>query len=122
MNTIQVTNITVDELADQIVARLPISSKQRVPVPNVSGIINVLNKRDSARTLNISESLFDKFYSRGLIPCGISTGMGKNKEPIRRWAEHHLLLIKPIIQKMRWCQHDESYSKAAIEIKNILGL
>jgi hypothetical protein len=122
MNTIQVINITVDELADQIVARLPVSSKQKGPVHSVSGIINVLDKRNAARTLNISESLFDKFYQRGMIPCGVCTGIGKNRKPIRRWAEHHLLLIKPIIQKMRWCQSEVSYSKVAIEIRNILGL
>jgi hypothetical protein len=124
MNTIQVTNITIDELVEhfsninaKLIADIKPSKQYSGP-----GIINVLNKRNAARTLNISESTFDKFYARGCIPCTVNAGMAKNGQPVRRWAEHHLRCIKPVIQHFLYAQSDANFTRAIKEIKQILGL
>ena len=119
MHTIQVTNTSVDELLDRIAALMPKAGKVTHPP---EGIINVLNKRSAARILDISESLFNKLHNRGLIPCTVNAGTGKKGQPVKRWAEHHLQLIKPEIQKLRHRQQDYYFLEGIKNINKILGL
>jgi len=117
---VQIENISLDELLEKVrsvITPISIKSAQANTV-----MITVLNKKDSAKTLNISETFFDKLLDRGIIPQTVSCGLNKNGEPIKRWCEHHLILIKHIIQKLRYAQTDQQYIEAKKQINKLFGL
>ncbi len=121
MHSVTITNVTVEELIGKL--------KETIPVPLVikpgkqdHEMIIVLNKRSAAHTLDISEELFCKLQKRGLIPCTVHAGFSKDKKPVMRWAEHHLRMIKPEIQKLKYNQDEDLYLKARVTINKILGL
>lgn len=120
MHSVQVTNISPDELVERL-CRALITNTAAAQKPSI-GMINVLNKREAARALGISEKLFDKLYSRACIPCTVNAGTSKSGMPIRRWAEHHLQAIKPEIHKLRYTQDDASYDNERRMIREKLGL
>ncbi len=121
MHTEQVTNITVDEFIDLVRQALP--QQATVPAAGIApGLINIMNKREASRTLNISETLFDKLHQRGLIPCTVNVGTGRTGKPVKRWAEHHLVMIKPIIHGVRGKQNDTYFESARQEIRRLLGI
>jgi hypothetical protein len=120
MHTVQVTDITIDEFIDRVVKAMP-QTKSGV-VSNAAATINILNKREAYRTLNISETLFVKLFGQGLIPCTVNMGTGRNGAPVKRWAEHHLLMIKPIIQKLRYNQDKNSLDEAKRQIEELFGI
>jgi len=120
MHTVQVTNISPEELVDRICkAFVPTVPAQAGPR---AGIINVLNKRNAARVLGISEKLFTKLHARACIPCTVFAGTTKSGTPIHRWAEHHLQSIKPEIQKLRYVHDEREYKTASNHIHNILNI
>lgn len=118
MHTVQVTNTSIDELLDRLASMMP---GKKDPTPS-QGMINVLNKRSAARILDISESLFTKLHNRGLIPTTVNAGIGKHGDPVKRWAEHHLLMIKSEIHKLRNQQNEYYFLEAKKTINKILGL
>jgi hypothetical protein len=85
-------------------------------------IINVLNKKDAAGILNISETLFNKLHERGIIPATVNAGFNNKGMMMKRWAEHHLIIIKPIITGLRHSQSEKDYLEAKVQIHQKLGL
>lgn len=119
MQTVQILNVTLDELIDRINKASPVSGQKLV---QQTGTINILNKQDAAKTLNISYNLFEKLHKAGLIPCTVNAGFSQLGNPLKRWAEHHLLAIKPEIQNLKYNQNEGLYQEARERIYRILGL
>jgi hypothetical protein len=119
---IQITDVTLDELVDRI-SKTIAEKYQPEPARQVTpGKIIVLNKRETAKVLNISESLFDKLHSRGLIPQTVNCGLNKNGEPIKRWCQDHIIAIKSTILSLKHSQSNDQYLQAKLIIHKILGL
>lgn len=121
MNQVNVTNVTFDELLSGIKSIIPEQPVQRTAADNTQPIM-VLNKTSAARALDISDERFNKLMERGLIPYTVHAGFTKTGRPVWRWAEHHLRLIKPEIQKLKRVQNDDVYSQAKARIYKMLGL
>ncbi|HLO59012.1 MAG TPA: hypothetical protein VK179_09740 [Bacteroidales bacterium] len=122
MNIVQVQNITVDELIERIVEITGLKNSSDNNSKSVISNIVVLSRKDAARSLNISTSLFDKLSNMGLIPQTVILGYNKQGEKIMRWAEHHIIKIKPIIQELRFNQNLEVYSNARKKVQSLLQL
>jgi len=117
---VQIENISLDELLEKVrsvITPIPIKYYLANTV-----MITVLNKKDAAKTLNISETFFDKLQSRGIIPTTVHAGFNNKNEPIQRWAQHHLIAIKPVIMQLRHKQSDQVFLDAKKTIHQILGL
>lgn len=122
MRVLQIQDITADELIDRMRSAITISPKQINPAAMNSVMITVLNKRNAAKTLNISETFFDKLQSRGIIPATVNSGVNHKGELIQRWAQHHLIAIKPIILQLKHTRNDIDFSIAREKVTEILGL
>lgn len=118
--TIQILNVTQEEFSKMIQSAVgPIKAQ---PTNSGPSLIRILNKKDSAKTLCISETLFDKLAGRGVIPSTVHAGFNKDGKIINRWAEHHLIAIKPVVQSLKFHQCDADYEDARNQIEQILGL
>ena len=117
---IQITDVSVDELIEKISAKLSTT----VAKPRIDGtvMITILNRKQAARILDISVSLFDKLSGIGLIPATVNAGVNNRGIEIRRWAQHHLIAIKPIIARLKYNQVESRFSESMTEIKRTLGL
>ncbi len=120
-NIVQITDVTLDELLDKIGKTFAERTSPKA-VSFTPVMITVLNKKEASKTLNISESLFDKFQARGILPTTVIAGYNRQHKPINRWCQHHLLLIRPIILKLKYCQSEDQYLKTKEEIYSILGI
>jgi hypothetical protein len=115
---VQIENVSLEDLLKGIR-----SAVVQDPKPLTECVtITILTKKDAAKTLNISETLFSKLQERGLIPCTVNAGVNNDGRKIQRWCEHHLILIKPTIQKLKYIQSDQDYVDARKAIRQILGL
>lgn len=117
MQVVQIQSVSLDELLERL---KPTTSAPARPMQ--AGMITICNKKEAAGTLNISVALFDKLQSRGLVPCTVYAGVNNKGEPINRWAQHHLTMIRPVIDRVRHKQLDQEFIRAKIEIQQILGL
>lgn len=119
--TIQILNVTQEEFSKMIQSAVgPIKAQSELATwPST---IYVLNKKEAAKTLCISETLFDKLVSRGIIPATVHAGFNKDGKLIERWAEHHLMAIKPVVQALKFRQDDLDFITARDQIEEILGL
>jgi hypothetical protein len=119
---LQIENISRDEFLEEI--RKIIAPDQYLikPAKTDSVMITVLNKKDAANTLNISQSLFTKLQVMGIIPPTVNAGINIKGEIIERWAQHHLIKIKPVIQKLRHQQALPAYLEAKKSVRDILGV
>jgi len=118
---IQITDITPDELISKICSAI-IEKLPNIPSSGSTTMITVLNKREAAKILNISESCFNKFQDRGVIPCTVIAGYNKKHQPIKIWCQSHLIIIKPIILKLRYSQSNDQFIQAKREIYLLLNL
>jgi len=119
---VQIENVSLEDLLKGI-RSVVVPDQQIVNRASTDCVtITVLSKKDAAKTLNISESLFTKLQERGLIPCTVNAGVNNEGRKIQRWCEHHLILIKPVIQQLRHKQSDQDYMDARKTIRQILGL
>ncbi len=119
---VQIEGVSLEELLQGI--RCAITPDLLVVKPaGVDSVrITVLNKKDAAKTLNIGESLFSKLHSLGIIPATVNAGVNKKGELIERWAQHHLIAIKPVVQQLRYKQTESAFDQAKKTVINILGL
>ncbi len=122
MQVLQITNVTVDEFMDRLKRILPIQDSNPLQVTSAPVKITVLNEKDAAKTLCISKSFFDKLQERGIIPATVNAGFNNKGGIMWRWAEHHLLAIKPVIQVLKHNRNDEFYLEAKRQVNKILGL
>jgi hypothetical protein len=120
MHVVQIQSVSLDELIQKI--KDTSVQPKKINQDTGQGLISVLNKRGAAHTLHISNSLFDKLERRGLIPPTVNAGENNQGIPMMRWAHHHLLLIKPVIDEIKYCQEEGDYLKAKKNIYQILGL
>lgn len=121
MHTIQVLNVTVEELVD----RLKTASADIIAQPaqrSQPATINVLNKKYAAKMLGISETFFSKLQGRGIVPPTVNAGFNNKGDVIHRWAQHHIIAIKPVIMRLRHKQSEQAYMQAKHDVNKILGL
>jgi ribosome biogenesis GTPase A len=122
MQKVQIESVSLEELLQGIRSVVVPDQHTIKPAKADSVMITVLNKKDAANTLNISQSLFTKLQYKGIIPPTVRAGLNNKGEIIERWAQHHLILIKPIIQKLRHQQTAQAYVDAKKSVREILGV
>jgi hypothetical protein len=116
---LQIENVTKQEFlqdVEKVIGKL--TSSVKIPAQ-----IRVLDRSSASRILDISPAFFDKLQMRGCIPATVHAGTVKQTgKPKMMWCEHHLQLIKPVTDRLKYEQNDGEWLKAAKEIRKILGL